>query len=144
MFLSEWREFPSPPCLAGKKKNLTARVSMLLKSRASLTCFRSCFLPGRPKDLSVPRYYVAMYKGRIAGKLKFGRRLGPIVGLWTSEETNLFTQCETWHTSHNVKVYFAIFWRGQNLLHTRTKHHSFALYKMQWCFQIYVCSTTKY
>jgi hypothetical protein len=20
MFLSEWREFPSPPCLAGKKK----------------------------------------------------------------------------------------------------------------------------
>jgi len=22
MFLSEWREFPSAPCLAGKKKNL--------------------------------------------------------------------------------------------------------------------------
>jgi len=22
MFLSEWREFPSEPCLAGKKKNL--------------------------------------------------------------------------------------------------------------------------
>jgi len=36
MFLSEWREFPSAPCLAGEKKNLlTARVSMLLKSRAS-------------------------------------------------------------------------------------------------------------
>jgi len=35
-----------------KKKNLiTARVSMLLKSRASLTCFRVCFLPGRAKDL---------------------------------------------------------------------------------------------
>jgi len=30
MFLSEWREFPWVPCLAGKK---TARVSMLLKSR---------------------------------------------------------------------------------------------------------------
>jgi len=53
MFLSEWREFPSAPCLAKKKKNLmTARVSMLLKSRASLTCF----LPGQAKDLSAPRY----------------------------------------------------------------------------------------
>jgi len=36
IFLSEWREFPLAPCLAGgEKKNLTARVSMLLKSRAS-------------------------------------------------------------------------------------------------------------
>ena len=34
---------------------MTARVSMLLKSRASLTCFRACFLPGRAKDLSAPR-----------------------------------------------------------------------------------------
>ena len=41
MFLPEWREFPSAPCFAGKKKNLmTDRVSMLLKWRASLTCFR--------------------------------------------------------------------------------------------------------
>ena len=56
MFLSEWPEFPSAPCLAGKKNLMTARVSMLLKSRASLTCFRACFLPGRAKDLSAPRY----------------------------------------------------------------------------------------
>ena len=42
--------FGALPC---KKKNLiTARVSMLLKSRESLTCFRACFLPGRAKDLS--------------------------------------------------------------------------------------------
>jgi len=34
---------------------MTARVSMLLKSRATLTCFRVCFLPGRAKDLSAPR-----------------------------------------------------------------------------------------
>jgi len=33
MFLSEWREFPSAPCLAGGKKLMTAPVSML-KSRA--------------------------------------------------------------------------------------------------------------
>ena len=31
---AEWREFPSAPCLARKKK-LTARISVLLKSRAS-------------------------------------------------------------------------------------------------------------
>ena len=54
MFLSEWREFPSAPCLAGKKNLMTARVSMLLKSRASLTCFRACFLPGRAKALTAP------------------------------------------------------------------------------------------
>ena len=29
---------------------------MLLTSRASLTCFRACFLPGWAKDLSAPRY----------------------------------------------------------------------------------------
>jgi len=40
-----------------KKKNLmTARVSRLLKSRASLTCLRACFLPGRVKDLSATPY----------------------------------------------------------------------------------------
>jgi len=43
MFLSEWCQFPSAPCLGGKKTLVTARVSMLLKSRASLTCFRACF-----------------------------------------------------------------------------------------------------
>jgi hypothetical protein len=39
MFLSEWCEFPSTPCLAlQEKKNplMTARVSMLLKSCALL------------------------------------------------------------------------------------------------------------
>jgi hypothetical protein len=56
MFLSKWREFPSAPCLA-EEKNLTARGSMSLKSLASLTCFRACFLPGRAKVLSAPRYY---------------------------------------------------------------------------------------
>jgi len=39
-----------------EKKRMTARVSMLLKSRTSLTCFRACFLLGRAKDLPAPRY----------------------------------------------------------------------------------------
>ena len=55
MFLSEWREFPSAPCLA-RKNFMTARASILLKSRASLTCFRACFVAGRTKNLSAPRY----------------------------------------------------------------------------------------
>jgi len=55
MFLSEWREFPSAPCFA-EKKLTKARVSMLLKSRECLTCFWTCFHPGRVKDLSGPRY----------------------------------------------------------------------------------------
>ena len=37
---------------------MTVRISMLLKSRASRTCFRACFLPGRAKDLSAPRVYL--------------------------------------------------------------------------------------
>ena len=61
MFLSEWRESPSTRCLAGKK-NLMTSISMLLKSRASLTCFRASFLPGRAKDLSAP-WYNAVYFG---------------------------------------------------------------------------------
>ena len=41
MFLSQWREFPFAPYLAGGKKNLiTARVSLLLKSRRKNS--RSC------------------------------------------------------------------------------------------------------
>jgi len=46
--------FGALPC---RKNNLmTARVSMLLKSRTSLTCFRACFLPGQANDLSAPQY----------------------------------------------------------------------------------------
>jgi len=41
------------PCR--KKILMTARVSILLKSRASLTWFRACFLPGRAKDLLAHR-----------------------------------------------------------------------------------------
>ena len=37
---------------------MTACVSMLLKSRASLTCFRDCFLPDRAKDLPAPQYII--------------------------------------------------------------------------------------
>ena len=53
-----WISFGALPC---RKRNLmTARFSMLLRSRASLTCFRACFLAGRAKDLSAPRYILCV------------------------------------------------------------------------------------
>jgi len=42
---------------------MTARVSILLKSRASLTCFRAYFLPGRAKDLTAPQYDIVSLSG---------------------------------------------------------------------------------
>jgi len=55
MLLSEWHEFLRGLALQ-EKSLMTARISMLLKSRSSLTCFRASFLPGRSKDLSALRY----------------------------------------------------------------------------------------
>jgi len=73
-----WISFGALPCR--KKKNLmTARVSMLLKSRTSLTCFRACFLPGRAKDLSAQysarssqRHYIRQQQTDSYGKALFG------------------------------------------------------------------------
>jgi len=50
-----WISFGALPCRKNKIL-ITSRVSMLLKSRASLLCFQDCFLPGRAKDVSAPRY----------------------------------------------------------------------------------------
>ena len=49
----------------GGKNLMTARVSMLLKSRASLACFRACFLPGRAKDLSAPQVRICFSRGSL-------------------------------------------------------------------------------
>jgi len=55
MFLSEWRTFPSAPCLAGKMKHDdSSRLDVVEIARVP-TCFRACFLPGRAKDLSAAR-----------------------------------------------------------------------------------------
>ena len=54
-----WISFGALPCR--KKINLmTARVSMLLKSRPSLTRFWARFLSGRAKDLSAPWYMILL------------------------------------------------------------------------------------
>jgi len=66
MFLSDWREYRSAPCLARKKKLMTARDSMLVKSCASpdvlpfSLCNKKRFAiqhmnrPLFPKTLSIP------------------------------------------------------------------------------------------
>ena len=60
-----WICFGALPC---RKRNLmTARISILLKSRASLTCFRGYFLPGRTKDFSAPRYFIVVLPSRTKG-----------------------------------------------------------------------------
>ena len=51
-----WILFSALPCKKKKRNLMTARISMLLKLRAFLICFRASFLPGRAKDLSASRY----------------------------------------------------------------------------------------
>ena len=76
MVLSEWSEFPSAPCLAGKKKHLMrTRFSMLLTSRASLDTLnfslcnkkrlviRRMNRPLFPTTLSIPSYNIGKYVG---------------------------------------------------------------------------------
>jgi len=50
-----WIPFGALPCR--RKHLMIARASMLLKLRASLTCFGDWFLPGWVKNLSAPRYF---------------------------------------------------------------------------------------
>ena len=72
MFLSEWREFPSAPCLAEKKNLTTARVSMLKKPRASpdmlpvslcnkkRLAIRHTNRPFFPTTLTIPTYDIGL------------------------------------------------------------------------------------
>jgi len=62
MFLSEWRGFPSAPCLAeGGGDLITARVSMLLKSRATpdMLPFSVC----KNKRLTIRHMNSSLYQG---------------------------------------------------------------------------------
>jgi len=61
MFLSEWREFPSAPCLAGKKKLDDSSRLHVVETACVPDMLPSLFLPGRAKDLSAPRLYCYAY-----------------------------------------------------------------------------------
>ena len=52
---------------------------MLLKSHASLTCFRASFLPGRAKDLSAPRYEKTLKDKFIQNEMQIGKASGKTV-----------------------------------------------------------------
>ena len=60
MFLSEWREFPSAPSLAGKNLDNMSRLNVVETARVS-DMLPICFLPGRAKDLSAPWYKTATF-----------------------------------------------------------------------------------
>ena len=53
MFLSEWREFPSAPCLAEKKK-LDDRSRLDVVEIAHVPDMHPSTLPGQGKELSHP------------------------------------------------------------------------------------------
>jgi len=57
MFLSEWVEFLSAPCLAGGEKKLddSSRLDVVETARVP-DLLPSCFLPGRAKNLPAPQY----------------------------------------------------------------------------------------
>jgi len=54
MFLSEWREFPSAPCLTGKKLDDSSRLDVVEIARAPDMLPSLFFFPGRAKDISLP------------------------------------------------------------------------------------------
>ena len=70
---------------------MTARVSMSLKSRASLTYFRACVLPGRAKDLSAPPYLNTV-------KYEMTERMVPVSGFAWRHAGDLTWVCL--HTRH--------------------------------------------
>ena len=74
MFLSEWHEFPLAPCLAEKKNLMTARISMLLKSRASpnMLPFSLC---NKEKTCSSAHEQTPLFKDTIDSVLRH-RELG--------------------------------------------------------------------
>ena len=60
MFLSEWREFPSAPCLSKNKlldDSSRLDVAEIVRVRDMLPTFFP--LPGRAKDISIPPYLFA-------------------------------------------------------------------------------------
>jgi len=95
MFLSEWREFPSAPCLAEKKNLMTARVSMLLKSRTSpdmlpfslsnkkRLAIRHMNRPLYPTTLSLPSYDIGRAKDLSAPIVVIcSKTVNTLIGYW--------------------------------------------------------------
>ena len=61
MFLSQWREFPSAPCLAGGEKKTSSQLASRCWNCARPWHASDRFLPGRAKDFSALRYKLACF-----------------------------------------------------------------------------------
>jgi len=68
-----WISFGALPCR--KKKLMTARISMLLKSRASLACFQACFIPYQQPSKSVDTGQVARSPKHVFSEAEYAVRL---------------------------------------------------------------------
>ena len=73
---------------------MTARVSVLLKSRASQTCFRACFIPGLAKDLSAPLYNPPSH-GAVTPSVSSGLQAVPLQGKAPKESHAILTETLT-------------------------------------------------
>jgi len=130
MFLSEWREFPSAPCLAGKRKKfMTTRISMLLKSRASpdMLPFNLCNKkwlevqhmnrPLFPTTLSIPSYdngkYVGLrtYQHPLVLNLFWQKKKVWVCGLDSLVQNN-----DQWWAVVNTVMNFRVSYRGGSFL----------------------------
>jgi len=86
---------------------MTARVSILLKSRASLTCFRASFLPGRAKDLSALRYVFLsfLYLRFLHLKIIFGCKVS--FGTYTNQRVKfLQMNCNQIFITRNIYIFY--------------------------------------
>jgi len=111
---------------------MTARVSVLLKSCASLTCFRAFFLRGRAKDLSALRYcgHTNSLAFKCSASLRFkSADMFPCVARWGVPE--VLKNCDVSETSditqrHSVTCQkisiFSIPLREPTIYHPRTWH----------------------
>ena len=120
-----WISFGALSCR--RKKNLmTVRVSMLLKSPASLTCFRACFLPGRAKGLSAPRYRITAVPDHTHTHV---RTLA--VGLLWKRDRPIAETSTGQENTHNIYPCFRedSTPQSQQVSGSRPRGHSYRLYK---------------
>ena len=88
-----------------KKKNLmTACVSMLLKWRASLTCFRTSFLPGHPATWVCRESNYACLKSNCLNWLKVSGLEFVSLKFWINIRTDARTHTHTTRTSIDIII----------------------------------------
>jgi len=118
---------------------------MLLKSRASLICFRACFLPGRAKDLSAPRVFKPI---RVLGQKAATdvHSTNTSVSLYhLLQTTKLFSFIPTSPIKLKIialKLYVLLRWVHKfPACHTKTAPNAKFIVRLLYQFQVATCSS---